>query len=175
VAVTNRKLLKVVELAGAAGFLGLVAALTVPRFSEAAEPPGETQALRARLKTLRVAIELYFQDHGTYPGQTGDGEAAAGTEAAFVSQLTRFSDRAGRVSSLHDERYAFGPYLRAGVPASPIGFAAGASGVHVCGGPEPPGHVADRPECGWVYNCETGQIGVNSDLADGAGTAFLRY
>jgi type II secretory pathway pseudopilin PulG len=155
--------------------LGLVALLAVPRLSPAAPPPDEGALLRERLRLLRVAIERYYQDHGAHPGQHGDGRNPARSEAAFVSQLTQFSDEVGRVAISGDAVHCFGPYLRDGIPACPIAPRLGLCGVHVIGGAGAPAFTEEAAHAGWVYNCDTGQIAPNSHATDQAGKSLSQY
>lgn len=153
--------------------LGLLAALVIPRFSRAA--PESRPDLRENLRRFRVAIELYRQDHGRYPGRT----AAAGRDeppapAVFVAQLTEFSDRDGVTSPARSERFRFGPYLRRPIPplGAPPDFEA--VGVLVIHGDEVPAFRA-LPGIGWVYNRDTGDIAANSNAHDESGTPLDRY
>jgi prepilin-type N-terminal cleavage/methylation domain-containing protein len=164
-----------IELILAVIILGVVAALTIPRFSSAAPVADEGQLLRERLKTLRVAIERYYQDHGTFPGQQGDGQNAAGTEAAFVSQLTRFTDLYGHVKDAPDAGFPLGPYLRDGLPPCPVPPRAGRSGVYIIRASAGLAFVEHQTAAGWIYNCDTGQIAPNSNASDSLGRSYLSY
>ncbi|MCK4342851.1 MAG: prepilin-type N-terminal cleavage/methylation domain-containing protein, partial [Phycisphaerae bacterium] len=95
---TVHKGVSLIELIIALVILALLAALAIPRFSRAAAQPDEGAILRAHLKVLRVAIERYYQDHDVFPGCHADGLNPAGSEAAFIAQLTKFSDERGRVN-----------------------------------------------------------------------------
>ena len=153
--------------------LGILAVLAIPQLSRAAAP--DAGAVLARnLKVLRLASERYRQDHGVFPAQTGDGVHAAGSEAAFVAQLTRYTDAQGRASDTQDSVHCFGPYLRDGIPPSPIPPHEGSSGVHMLTGSAP---LTFEPEAvaGWVYNCDTGGIAPNTDAADATGRSYASY
>lgn len=156
--------------------IGLVAALTIPQFSRAGQTTRDEQ-LRRDLRAWRTAIELYYRDHGHYPAQSGDGsiEGGPGTVAALLSQLTRYTNAAGVASIARDESHRFGPYLRDGVPESPVPPNVGARGVAIVRGEQSPAFLADAPEAGWVFNCDTGYIAANSDRVDSSGVRFDRY
>lgn len=171
----HRRAFNLVELLIAVVVLGLIAALTIPRLGRAADTPDDTAILRERLKVLRVAIEQYYQDHGAYPAQLGDGAHPAGSEAAFIFQLTRFTDERGQASDAASDRYCFGPYLRDAIPACPVGLTAGSASVCILGGTAPPAFQPTAPTAGWVYNGHTGQIAANSDQYDSAGRAYNSY
>jgi hypothetical protein len=130
--------------------------------------------LTRNLKVLRLAIERYRQDHGVFPAQTGDGNHAAGSEAALVAQLTTHTDAQGRASDTQDSVYCFGPYLRDGIPPSPIPPHEGSSGIHMLTGSAP---LTFEPEAvaGWLYNRDTGRIAPNTDAADATGRNYASY
>ncbi len=165
----------VLEVLLALVILGLVALLSIPRLSPAATAPDEGAVLRERLRILRVAIERYYQDHGVYPGQQGDGHNAPRTEAALVAQLTGFTDKGGHVAERGDELHPLRPYLRDGMLACPVPPRAGLRGVYVIGGTATPAFTEEAALAGWVYNCDTGQIAPNSNATDTAGRAFASY
>lgn len=172
----SRRALSLVELIVVVILLGIVAALTIPRFSRAATHRGESE-LRPRLRMLRSAIEAFYYDHGFHPGARPDGtaEGVAGSEAAFVSQLCHYTDADGVVSQVRDERFCFGPYLAEGVPSCPVPPRRGVKGVYVIRGGQIPRYKPDAPGAGWVYNCDTGYICVNSNLRDGDGVPYVGY
>lgn len=180
-----RRGLTVIEVVLALVILGLLAALTIPR-SGRAEAGDARSELRARLALLRNAIELYYQQHGHYPGQGAAGaapvlagDAAPGAlqeepGALVAAQLTRFTDSAGMVSSTLSERFRFGPYLREGIPACPVGGVRGRSAILVITGTAAPRCVREATAFGWVYNRDTGDIVANCDLPDAGGRPFDR-
>jgi len=173
--VRRAKGISIVELILAIVVLGVVATLAIPRFSGAAQAPDESALLRDRLQVLRVAIERYYQDHGAFPGQYGDGRAPRSTAEAFRSQLTQFTDEIGRVAESRDASHRFGPYLRDGVPVCPVAGDGHLGGVHVISGADLPAFTAEAPDAGWVYNCDTGQIGPNAAGTDSAGRSYAGY
>ena len=169
------KAISVLEVVLAVVVLGLVALLTIPRLSPAATAPDSGAVLRERLRLLRVAIERYYQDHGAYPGQHGDGRDAARTEAAVLAQLTGFTDPEGDVVAIGDELHRLGPYLRDGMVTCPVPPRAGASGLYVIGGTAAPAFSEQALEAGWIYNCDTGHIAPNSDANDAGGRPYTSY
>ena len=152
--------------------LVVLAALAIPRFSKASTG-SERPDPRSSLTTLRLAVELYYHEHGVYPAQHGDGTHTAGTEDAFLGQLTRFTDVRGHVSDTKDETHRFGPYLRLGVPPCPVVPRAGKGGVTMV--TSPPGYIPSALNAGWVYNWQTGAIALNSDATDPSGVPYDTY
>lgn len=165
----------VVELVVIAVILVLVAALSIPRSSQAAGADCELQ-LRAELKVLRNAIELYYYDHGHWPAQKPDGiGGAAGDPATALRQLTGVTNRQGHVIVPTFGETHFGPYLADGVPPCPAPPVIGKHGLFVISGEELPRFSPSAAEAGWVYNCETGAIAANSNLQDGDGLPYDRF
>lgn len=165
----------VLEFVIAAIVLIVVAALAVPRFSQASDGPALSGDARASVAALRNAIERYCYDHVAWPSQKSDGAHEAGTEAAFIAQLTQYTDRDGVASQVKTPRFCFGPYLVDGVPPCPIGVRTGEVGVYVVRDATLPGHVAEAVAAGWVFNCDTGVIALNCDGADVEGVRYDRY
>lgn len=167
--------LSLIEVIIAVVVLGLVAALTIPRLGQAAPPPDARTELRAELKVLRVAIDLYHRDHDAFPGQCSDGTNPAGSVEALVTQLTQFSDAAGNVSGQRDATFCFGPYLRDGLPTCAVVDGAAQRGVLMVCGTARPMFSADALGAAWVYNYETGQIVANTDALDEDGRPYASY
>jgi prepilin-type N-terminal cleavage/methylation domain-containing protein len=160
------------EVIVAALIIGVLAALTIPQLSRAAAAGPEPDA-RGGLNVLRCAIELYYDQHGEYPGQKGDGLNAAGTPEAFIRQLTQFTDGDGRVSQTKDADHPYGPYLRLGVPACVVPPRQGKTGIAIVR--TAPAFAEFAPDVGWVYNCVTGDIALNSDVKDRDGVRYDEY
>lgn len=146
----RRRAASILEFTIAIVILGVIAALAIPKLSRADSPRSDGE-LRARLQVLRTAIELYHRDHGGYPGQPAAGAAAA--EAALVRDLR--------------------PYLRQGIPASPLRSGRGPGRVHAVAGAV---HAAiETVDADWIYNVDTGEIFANSPQVDGRGERFDQY
>lgn len=164
--------LSVIELIVAVLIIGIIAAIAVPRFSQAADDD-DGEELRQGLNAMRFAIELYYFEHGEYPGQLGDGVYDAGTAEAFISQLTGVTDENGHVSGERDAQHHYGPYLRLGIPPCPVPPRVGLTGVHVVD--SAPQFTPSAAQAGWVYNCRTGDVALNSDITDPAGVQYDDY
>ena len=167
----GRRAFSLLELILVVVLLGIVAALTVPRFSRA-EPRPEDPGVRERLSVLRSAIELYYYDHGAYPGQRSDGTHPAGSAEAVRSQLTALTDEEGNVCQTRSASCRYGPYLRLGIPPCPL-TPTNSTGILMV--PATPELVETAPEAGWAYNCETGDIAANSNMTDAEGVRYDEY
>ena len=106
-------------------------------------------SLRSNLAALRNAVELYANQHnGDYPAAVTDGTNGAGTEAAFITQLTQYSDGSGVVSVSASASYPYGPYMKLGIPQVTTGPLSGNGGVSVTNSGSP--LTADgSPTKGW--------------------------
>jgi prepilin-type N-terminal cleavage/methylation domain-containing protein len=171
-----RRALNLLELVIVVVIFGLLAAIAIPRLSSAS-PADAERSLRRDVSVLRSAIELYYRDHGAYPGQNGAGvvNGGPGTEAAFTLQLTRFSDADGRVADKPDEIHCYGPYLREGIPACSVAPREGKQGLWLVSDETVPTFTPSATEAGWVYNCETGDIVANSDRYGVSGARYDSY
>ena len=111
--------------------IGVVAAIAVPRFTNAADN-ARNSALREDLVVMREAIELYYIDHGAYPSGTG---------AVVATQLTT-------------EIGGFGPYVSE-IPPAPVGINHGETSIGISFLPQP---ALPLGSGGWVYHAATGNI-----------------
>lgn len=153
-----------VELVIVVVLIGIIAAIAVPRISGGAAASYES-ALKADLNTLRNVIDRYAAEHnGTFPGAAADGiGGTVNSAAAFVNQLTGFSNVQGQVSLTQGPAYRFGYYLLR-IPPVPVGDNRNSMAVAIDASNSPP-VVTTGPE-GWVYNPLTGEIIANSDNAN---------
>ena len=158
-----------VELVIVIVIIGIIAAIAIPRVGRGAKSASES-ALAQDLAVLRNAIELYASEHnGDYPGAKGDGVNAADTPEAVVSQLLQYSSGGGETQAARDAAHPFGPYLRKGLPAAPVGVNKPSTDILIDTTNTPPVVNVVGGE-GWVYNPSTGDLIVNSDENNDVGT-----
>jgi type II secretory pathway pseudopilin PulG len=152
--------------------LALLAAIVIPRVAGGREQAGES-ATKDNLRVLRTAIAHYQAQHGgTFPGAAAAGDGAeAGTGAAFVSQLTRYTDASGETSDTKDATHVYGPYLKTGFPACTVGSISGKSDVKVVGVDS---LVPDK-STGWLFSTVSGRIIPNTDELASDDTAFRNW
>ncbi|MBU0718128.1 MAG: prepilin-type N-terminal cleavage/methylation domain-containing protein [Planctomycetes bacterium] len=134
-----------VELVIVVVIIGIIAAIAVPRISRGAKGAGDA-ATRATLAGVRNAIDMYAAEHG---GAFPDGA----DQAEIESKMTQKTDFDGTVNASGD----FGPYLRSGFPAIPVGSNKGDSDllIETSGDPTPDASTA------WAYSTDTGKFMVN--------------
>lgn len=173
---TNCRAFSLIELVVVIVVFGVLAAMAIPRFSQGAPNDGESD-LKTDLAILRSGIAMYYDDHGAYPGQRSAGTeaAGAGTAAAFIRQIARYTDAEGSASDTPSERFCYGPYLQHGVPPCPVSPVGRSSGIHIISGSAVPAYTERARGAGWIYNCETGYIAANSPDQDGRGVRYDTY
>jgi len=170
-----------VELLIVAIILAILAAIIIPQFASTTVDAQEA-ALRSNVSAMRSAIDLYRQQHGTYPGKnaaTGGtcpggtaGTGAAGTQQALEDQLTRYSNSLGQTCSLPLAGFSFGPYVQDDdIPANPI---TGSNVVAIVdtGNLE---MTADGAGLGWKYDTTAGKFIVNDTSNDSKGVPYASY
>ena len=122
-----------VELLIVVIILALLAAIVVPQFASSTDD-AKLASLDTTLGNVRSAIDLYYQQHGEYPGAltavdaactatdgTGTGGAGAQGVQAFADQMSLYTDADGGACSVKDANFQFGPYLKkATLPGNPI-------------------------------------------------------
>jgi len=105
-----------VELVVVVTIIGIIAAIAVPRMSNATTR-ASASALQASITNVRKAIDCYYAEHSSYPGyipgtSTPDGDR-------FVDQLLLYTSRNGETSPAYGHPFIYGPYLRPPFPVNP--------------------------------------------------------
>ena len=156
-----------VELLIVVVILAILAGILVPQFSSATDD-AKMSSLDSNLSNTRSAVELYYQQHGHYPGSVTaigtacaagpggtTGTGAADTKEAFLSQLSLYTDINGEGCTKSDAAFKYGPYMKkAQMPENPFTNVAtvlistdGALGM-----------VSAVTNGGWKYDTGTGQF-----------------
>ena len=152
-----------VELLIVVLILGILAGVVIPQFASSTQD-ARVASLDTSLVNMRSAIDLYLQEHSEYPSANGDGTAAADSNAAFLSQLTQYTDLDGDVALTKDATHIFGPYLKkAEIPTEPISQLA-ALEIITTGTLGMTANVLDPG--GWKFDNVTGQFIVNHTAWD---------
>jgi prepilin-type N-terminal cleavage/methylation domain-containing protein len=176
-AFTNRtKAFSLVELVIVIVIIGVIAAIAVPRISRGAKGAADS-SVRGSLAGMRNAIDLYAAEHnGVFPAANTSGLGGlAGSEGAFIEQLTKFTDANGDAVASKDATHIYGPYLRANIPAIPVGPNKGAATAKKVKVGNTGPTVSEATGEGWVYNYATGDIIANTDDTDESGVAYNTY
>lgn len=99
--------------------LGLLAAIMMPQFGEAANTTRENM-LRENLRMMRTQIGCYQAQHNDVnPGFPNGDINQVPTEDLFIDQLTLYTNARGQTSSERTDQYCYGPYMSE-IPENPI-------------------------------------------------------
>jgi len=186
--VTNRSGFTLVELLIVVIILAVLAAIVVPQFSSSTDEARES-ALRSTLLEMRNAVELYYHQHnGVYPGfnktdGTGPSTTDAEAQAAFLNQLTLYSDVNGKTAVARDTTATppirFGPYLkRTTLPTNPIDGTAVITLVisgATLGQLDQPAAEPAAGTTGWWFDVVSGKFVSNTPGQGGDGTLYYLW
>ena len=153
-----RRAFSLVELVMVVTIIGVLASIAVPRLSGAATG-ANSAALQATLAGVRKAIDMYYAEHGLYPGYDPSVKTPNGDW--FLKQLTMYSDDDGNTSVAFSTTYKYGPYLRKPFPTNPTNDL---STVLVKATPSAPDPAAGA--YGWVAVLSHGYFGILATDAD---------
>ena len=154
----TRNAFSLVELVIVVTIIGMLASIAVPRMANASSGAKEA-ALQATLANVRKAIDVYYAEHGKYPGYSPG--TSAPHNAKFVEQLLMYSDDTGDTSETFSATYKYGPYLRAPFPTSPINHLAT---VHVKATPGDANPA--NGSVGWIAVLSHGYFGIHATDAE---------
>ena len=152
--------------------LGIIATVVVPQFSNASFEAREN-TLKDDLRYIRIQMQVYKAQHeDRAPGYPNGVTTSTPTEAAFVDQMTRYSNEIGVTAAVGSNSYKFGPYLTK-VPENPIN---GKTAIKMI----PNGTAMPAPDAsesyGWIYKAETQEFICNLTGNDSTGkTPYSRY
>ena len=147
-----------VELVMVVTIIGVLASIAVPRISGAATG-ANSAALQATLASVRKAIDMYYAEHGSYPGYNPSGMTPSGDW--FVKQLTMYSDDGGNTNASFGTTYNYGPYLRKPFPTNPTNDLNTVLVKPTPGAPDPA-----AGSYGWVAVLSHGYFGILATDAD---------
>jgi prepilin-type N-terminal cleavage/methylation domain-containing protein len=173
-----------VELLIVVIILALLAAIVVPQFASSTDD-AKLASLDTTLSNLRASIDLYYQQHGEYPGEltavdaacgatdgTGTGGAGAQGAQAFLDQLSLYTDVDGGACSVKDANFQYGPYLKKGnLPGNPI---TGVATLEVVDD----GDIlmaGTNVDLGWKYDILAGKFIANDTTDPDAGGPQVSY
>lgn len=154
----RRRGFSLVELVLVVTIISILAAIAVPRMSGAAVS-AKANALQATLTNVRKAVDVYYAEHGKYPGYTPGTNTP--NDTAFLRQLMFYSDDRGATNSTYSAQYEYGPYLRTPFPTNPTN---GLNSVKVKADPS----EADPADgsVGWIAVFSHGYFGISASDTD---------
>jgi len=156
-----------VELLIVLCILGILAALVVPRFSDASHTAREN-TLKDDLRYLRTQIVVFKAQHRDVPpGYPGGDVGTPPTEAAFLTQMTGNTDEFCSVGT--GAQYPNGPYLTK-MPRNPVN---GLNTIKVVANGVALGGTDNLT--GWIFKPQTLEIIPNITGADSEGRLYSDY
>lgn len=148
--------------------LGILAAIAVPKLSNASQITREN-TLKEELRFLRTQVVVYQNQHrGTNPGYPNGDTAQAPTSQALIDQLTLPSDEVGKTATVGSPVYRFGPYLSR-MPENPLNAKGDIKIVTTDAA-----MIADDTT-GWLYQINSGAISANNTGTDSSGRPIFNY
>lgn len=154
----RRPAFSLVELVMVVVIIGVIASIAVPRMTKASQR-AELSSIQGNIRTIRMAIDRYYAEHGTFPG--GDPANGSPNGGLFIKQLIYYSDSKGEPSQKFTSRFRFGPYMRSPFPKNPDN---GLSKVHV---KKEPGNADPAfKDAGWVAVLSTGDFYIHLPKAE---------
>ena len=164
------KAFTLVEILIVVVILGILAAVVLPRFSNASAA-ARASMLADDLRIMRTQLTVYKSQHRDVPAGYPDGDPNNDpTEAAFVLHMTKASNASGETAEPGTPGYDYGPYLRE-VPPNPIN---GKATVQIIGAAEEVPAAGDNSH-GWIYKPSTLVFKADSSGADESGRLFIDY
>ena len=170
--IRGRKAFTLVELLVVIIIIGILAAVAIPQFGTSSAQAKES-ALKENLRLLRSSIDKYHVDHASvYPGiiathratAAGAPAAHASTAAAFLAQMTVYSDAVGNTCAEKSSSFPYGPYVKRKIPDNPLPAATATGdpdGITVTTDTTPVA-VDGTPTVGWKYSNARGELIANN-------------
>ncbi len=150
--------------------LGIIAAIALPRFSNATDM-ARASMLADDLRIIRMQIEVFKGQHrGVAPGYPNCDTSQAPTEAAFVTHMIKASKSNGETAEPNTPGFPHGPYFQK-MPSNPVN---NKSSVEII--PDG-GALPDAPDDshGWIYQPSTMTFKADSSGQDENGKEFFDY
>lgn len=147
-----RRAFSLVELVIVVTIIGVLASIAVPRLSGAAKG-ANSAGLQATLACVRKGIDMYYAEHGSYPGYDPSAKTPSGDW--FIKQLTMYTDNDGNTNVSFSTTFPYGPYLRKPFPTNPTNDLDTVLVKPTPGAPDP----ADG-SYGWVAVLSHGYFGI---------------
>jgi len=149
--------------------LGILAAIVIPQFSNASQTAREN-TLRDELRYLRTQILVYQAQHNDVSPGYPTGSASVPTEAAFLDQMTNFSNQFSATNATFSATlFPYGPYLSA-MPPNSVN-----SKTKVTVIPNNASFPLPDGTGGFIYQPQTATIKANLTSTDTNGVAFSSY
>ncbi len=150
--------------------LGIIAAIALPRFSNATDM-ARASMLADDLRIIRMQMEVFKGQHrGVPPGYPNCDTSQAPTEDAFIAHMTMASTTDGDTAEPNTPGYSHGPYLQQ-MPCNPMN---NKTTVEIVSGAAAFPAAPDDSH-GWIYQPSTMTFKADSPGQDESGKAFFDY
>ncbi len=150
--------------------LGILAAIVLPRFSNATAL-ARASMLADDLRVIRMQLAVYKSQHlDVAAGYPNGDSSSTPTEAAFVLHMSKASNASGGTAEPGTAGYDHGPYLRE-VPTNPVN---GKNSVQIISDSTSFPAAGDDSH-GWIYKPATLEFKADSPGTDEDGRSFLDY
>ncbi len=124
---TNQSGFTLMEILIVVILLGILAMVVVPQITISSEDT-KVSTLQSNLGQLRSLLEIYYAQHDEkYPGEVDDSDGigapsnAAAFSAAFINQLTLYTNASGKASNTDNVAHPLGPYIKSNtLPPNPF-------------------------------------------------------
>ncbi len=166
----HKKAFTLVEILIVVLILGILAAIVLPKFSNASEI-ARASMMADDLRVVRVQLTVFKAQHYSIsPGYPNCDPTAAPTEADFINHMTMASNVSGATAAPGTPGFDYGPYLR-DVPENPIN---GKTTVQIIGNAEAFPVAGDNSH-GWVYKPSALTFKADSPGTDDKGRTYFSY
>jgi general secretion pathway protein G len=163
----SRRGFSLVEILIVVMIIGILAAIAVPKFSNASQIAREN-SLKEDLRLLRTAISVYKSQHSANPGYPGGDTSQTPVAQTAYDQLLTFTDDLGHTSASGSSVYKWGPYINV-IPPNPINSK---TDFKIVADSDP---LTPDDTTGWLYQPSTGQIRANVSTLDTSGNPIANY
>lgn len=148
--------------------LGILAAIAVPKFSNASQIARES-SLKEDLRLLRTQVSVYKTNHlDVTPGYPAGDVNQTPSAQSFSDQLTLFTDAHGNTSSSQSGAFKYGVYVSQ-IPANPLNNLATVKTL------APTDTFTADGTTGWLYQPSTGLVQANLVGSDADGRNYIDY
>jgi prepilin-type N-terminal cleavage/methylation domain-containing protein len=165
----DAKAFTLVEILVVVVVLGILAAMVVPKFSNAAAT-ARASMLADDLRIVRTQIEVFAGQHNVPPGYPNCDPAAAPTEDSFVTYMTKASRITGETAEPGTAGFPYGPYMRV-IPPNPVNALATVQVIPDDGSIP----AAADGSHGWIYQPATLTFKADCMGQDESGAAYFDY